>query len=197
MDEVIVQGMPELLRRYITEDCSIPASSFNLMPGDSLPDPARKLIYHHDDMTTTLASHYGSEIYIDKIQSIERGDVYLREVFLRTKNTDTVVEYGVIAIVLDSFDEEHRKVIEADHAPFGGLLHQFKIDFKSAPVCFFAISAEYLVDTPFKDLEGHTFYGRINQFLEPMDRPWRGSWKFSQKRTISSPAQSEPLIFLL
>lgn len=167
MDEVIVQGMPESLRRYILEDCSIPASSFKLMPGERLPDPARKLMYHYDDMTSTLAGYYGSEIYIDKIQSIERGDVYLREVFLRTRNSETVVEYGVIAIVLDSFDEEQRRIIEADCEPFGGLLHQFKIEFLSAPVCFFAICAEYLADTPFKELEGHIFYGRFNQLSRP------------------------------
>ena len=166
MEEVIVNGMPESLRRYIVEDCSIPAASFQIVPGEELPEPAKQLMFHDEDMTSTLARFYKSDIYIDKIQSIERGDVYLREVFLRTKRSDTVVEYGVIAIVLDSFDDAHRIVIEADEEPFGGLLHQFKIDFQSAPVCFFAISAECLVDTPFKDLEGHTFYGRFNQLTK-------------------------------
>ena len=163
MDEVIVQGMPESLRRYIIEDCSIPASSFKLMPGEFLPNPARKLMYHYDDMTSTLAGYYGSKIVIDRIQGVERDGVYFREVFLRAEKLDTVVEYGVIAIVLDSFEEEQRNVIEADQVPFGGLLHQFKINFQSKPVCFFAISAEHLVDTPFKELKGHTFYGRFNQ----------------------------------
>lgn len=163
MEEVIVNGMPESLRRYIVEDCSIPAASFRILPGEELPEPAKQLMFHDEDMTSTLARFYESDIYIDKIQSIERGDVYLREVFLRTKKADTVVEYGVIAIVLDSFDQEHREEIEADQEPFGGLLHKFNVEFQSAPVCFFAISAEYLAFTPFKDLEGHTFYGRFNQ----------------------------------
>jgi chorismate-pyruvate lyase len=167
MEEVIVNGMPESLRRYIVDDCSIPPSSFKLMPGDQLPEPARQLMFHDGDMTSTLAAYYGSEIKIDLIQGIERDEVYLREVFLRTKKSETVVEYGVIAIVLDSFDEAQRRIIEADREPFGGLLHQFNIEFLSAPVCFFAICAEYLADTPFKDLEGHIFYGRFNQLSRP------------------------------
>ncbi|MDG2166412.1 MAG: hypothetical protein P8L44_00610 [Opitutales bacterium] len=163
MEEVIVNGMPESLRRYIVEDCSIPAASFRILPGEELPEPARQLMFHDEDMTSTLARYYKSDIYIDKIQSLERGDVYLREVFLRTKKADTVLEYGVIAIVLDSSDQEHREEIEADQEPFGGLLHKFKVEFQSAPVCFFAISAGYIVLTATKDLENYTFYGRFNQ----------------------------------
>lgn len=166
MEEVIVQGMPESLRRYIVENCSIPASSFHLKSGEELPQPSRGLLFHDHDMTSTLADFHGSKLYVDRIQSLEIDDVYFREVFLRSKKTDGVVEYGVIAIVLKSFSEEERQVIEADLEPLGGLLHQFQIEFDSSPVCFFAISAEHLVDTPFKDLEGHTFYGRFNRLAK-------------------------------
>ncbi len=163
MEDVIVNGMPESLRRFIVEDCSIPAASFKILPGAELPEPAKQLMFHDEDMTSTLARFYDSQICVDKIQSIERGDVYLREVFLRTKRTHKVVEYGVIAIVLDSFDQEQQGVIKADKEPFGGLLHQFKIDFKSAPVCFFNISAEHLMDPTFEELTGSSFFGRFNR----------------------------------
>jgi len=166
MEEVIVQGMPESLRRYITEECSIPAAAFTIMPGEKLPDPDKKLLSPPNDMTSTLEQYHKTELYVERIQNFETEDVYLREVFLRTRNSDAVVEYGVIAIVLDSFTDDQRHVIYADYEPFGGLLHQFKIDFDSTPVCFFSILAEYLVDTPFKELEGHNFYGRFNQLTK-------------------------------
>ena len=62
MEEVIVNGMPESLRRYIVDDCSIPPSSFKLMPGDQLPEPARQLMFHDGDMTSTLAMALDSPI---------------------------------------------------------------------------------------------------------------------------------------
>lgn len=163
MEDVIVKGMPESLRRYIVEGCSIPASSFRLLPGEELPEPAKRLLFHGNDMTSTLAKYHGSPLYVDRIQNLELDDVYLREVFLRTVESDTVVEYGVIGIVLHSFTPEEQAVIEADREPLGGLLHRFNIQFKSTPVCYFSISAEYLVDTTFKDLKGHDFFGRFNK----------------------------------
>ena len=166
MDEVIVNGMPDSLRRYITEECSIPAAAFTIMPGEKLPEPEQKLLFHPNDMTSTLEQYLKSELYVERIQNLETEDVYLREVFLRTRDSDAVVEYGVIAIVLKSFTKDQHPVIHADYEPLGGLLHQFKIDFESTPVCFFSILAEYLVNTPFKELAGHVFYGRFNQLTK-------------------------------
>ena len=166
MDEVFVQGLPESLRRYIVENCSIPTSSFQWMAGHELPEPARSLLDHDHDMTSTLSTYHGSDLYVDRIQGLEINAVYFREVFLRTSKSRKVVEYGVIGITLNSFSAEQKREIRADQTPFGGLLHKFEIDFNSSPVCFFAISAEYLSDTPFKDLKGHTFYGRFNQLTK-------------------------------
>ena len=163
MNEVIVQGMPDSLRYYIIEECSIPATAFKLLPGEDLPEPARQLMNHPDDMTSTLEDYHGSKIHIDCLQHKALSDIYLREVFLRIEEGNAIVEYGVIAIVMESFTKDQQSVIEADYEPFGGLLNKFSIDFQSAPVCFFSISAEFLVDTPFKVLKGETFYGRFNQ----------------------------------
>lgn len=170
MDEVIVQGMPESLRQYITDDCSIPAAAFTLMPGEKLPQPAQKLLFHKQDMTSTLERFHNAQLYVDCIQRYEIDEIYLREVFLKTRDKDKVVEYGVIAIVLDNFSREQRLIIEADYEPFGGLLHKFGIEFKSAPVCFFSIHADYLEDTPFKRIKNCLLYGRFNSLSKPDGR---------------------------
>ncbi|MDA0348370.1 MAG: hypothetical protein O3C43_15780 [Verrucomicrobia bacterium] len=163
MNEVIVQGMPDSLRHFIIEECAIPATAFKILTGEELPEPSRQLMFHLHDMTSTLEKYHRSKIYIDCLQHKGLPDIYLREVFLRIAEGNAIVEYGVIAIVLDSFNRDQQSVIEADREPFGGLLKKFCIVFESAPVCFFSISAEYLVDTPFKELKGETFYGRFNK----------------------------------
>ncbi len=163
MDEVIVKGMPEALRYFIVSDCGIPVSAFHIIQGEDLPEPANQLLNHPVDMTSTLEKYHGSKLYVDCLRREISRRVYLREVFLKAQKDDAIVEYGVIAIVLDSFSDDQQKVIQAAKIPFGGLLHDFKIEFKSAPVCYFSISAEFLKDTPFRKLKGELFCGRFNQ----------------------------------
>lgn len=163
MDEVIVKGMPEALRYFIVSDCGIPVSAFNIIQGEDLPEPANELLNHPVDMTSTLERYHGSKLYVDCLRRDVSRRVYLREVFLRAQKDDAIVEYGVIAIVLDNFSNKQQEAIQAAEIPFGGLLHDFKIEFKSAPVCYFSISAGFLTDTPFRELEGEVFYGRFNQ----------------------------------
>lgn len=163
MDDLIVKGIPESLRRYITEDCGISPESISIIPGDKLPQPAKQLLYHDRDMTSTLERFHKSQIFVDCIQRYEIEGEYFREVYLKTRDTEAVVEYGVIAIVLSSFTREQCREIESDYEPFGGLLHQFEIQFVSSPVCFFSIQAETLVDTPFSELPGLILFGRFNR----------------------------------
>lgn len=170
MNDLIVKGIPEPLRRYISEDCGIPAEGFTIIPGERLPQPARQLLYHDRDMTSTLEKYYQSQIFVDCIQHYEIDGEYFREVYLKTRDTETIVEYGVIAIVLSSFSKEECREIESDYEPFGGLLHQFGIQFISSPVCFFSIQAEYLIDTSFSEMTGHMLFGRFNRLSRPDGR---------------------------
>ena len=71
MDEVIVNGMPESLRRYIIEECMIPAVAFNLLPEEKIPEPARSLLVHKHDMTSTLEKYHQGKLFVERIQKFE------------------------------------------------------------------------------------------------------------------------------
>ena len=111
-----------------------------------LPEPEHRLLVHSQDMTSTLASFHESPLRVEILQHQRENELYLREVFLRTIRSDTIVEYGVIAIALDQFTAPQQAAVEGGQIPLGGLLHRFKIPFESAPIGFFrASSASFTV----------------------------------------------------
>jgi hypothetical protein len=171
LEEAIAQGVPAEFWRFVSEACSVPADGFRMLEGSAVPEPARQLLVHRRDMTTTLAEFHGSELRVEIFQIQRREEIYLREVFLRTIAHGRVVEYGVIAVALDSFTPSQRQAIEAGRTPLGALLHQFKIPFVSAPIGFFAVEAQALTPARFASIEGPISYGRFNRLAKPTGEP--------------------------
>jgi hypothetical protein len=141
----------------------MPATAFALRPGPEMPDPARRLLVHSRDMTTTLATYHESLIRIEVLRWQEIDGWYLREVFLRAVSGGTIVEYGVVAIDLAQFNPRQRDVIRAGQAPLGNLLHRFEIPFVSSPIAFFAVAGADLAATPLAPAAGTTCHGRFNR----------------------------------
>jgi hypothetical protein len=168
---VLAQRVPEALWNFLREDCRLPSSTFQLRPGPELPEPARQLLVHSRDMTSTLATYHESLLRVEKLQSCEREGFYLREVLLRTLNADTIVEYGVIVIDFRQFSAWQQDTIRAGQAPLGGLLHRFEIPFVSTPIGFFAASGQTLAATRLAPPAGATCYGRFNRLARESGEP--------------------------
>jgi hypothetical protein len=171
LEHVIAQGLPVALRTFIHERCRIPADAFCPLPGSSLPEPARQLLDHRQDMTSTLATFHESPLGVNVLQWQRSHDLYLREVFLRTTSTGMIVEYGVIAIALEHFPVEAQEAIQAGRVPLGGLLHRVKIPFESAPIGFFSISGAALGATPLRPASDVTCHGRFNRLTKSTGEP--------------------------
>lgn len=168
---MIVPGVPETLWNFIREGCRIPAGAFHALPAGQLPEPAKQLLVHSRDMTSTLATFHESLLRVEVLQQRALGELYLREVFLRTVATGAIVEYGVIAIALEQFTLEQQQAIAAGQLPLGAVLHRFKIPFASAPIGFFSISATALAGTPLAPPGGVACYGRFNRLAKPTGEP--------------------------
>jgi chorismate-pyruvate lyase len=171
MDQIIVRGIPETLWNFAGSACHISAETLQSMPGDTLPEPARQLLVHQRDMTSTLSAFHGSSLRVDVLQQRRIDGLYLREVFLRTHAADAIVEYGVIAIALEQFTPAQQDAIQAGQVPLGSLLHRFEIEFDSSPVCFFSIPANTGAQTPLAALKGATCFGRFNRLATPAGAP--------------------------
>ena len=171
MNEHLSQAIPETLWSFMRESCHVDQAAFRGVSPGKMPDRERHLLVHSRDMTTTLATFHESSLRVEILQCRRMEEFYLREVFLRTHATHTIVEYGVIGIALDQFTIEQREVIEEGQTPLGALLHRFQIPFVSAPIQFVAISAEALGATLLAAPAGTTCYGRFNRLSKPTGEP--------------------------
>lgn len=171
MEQVIAGGVPESLLKFIRQSCSLPVEALQPIPPADLPEPARRLLVHPHDMTSTLADFHGSALQVEILQQRRQAETYLREVFLRTRSAGVVVEYGVIAIALGQFTPAQQEAIQAGQTPLGGLLHQFQIPFESAPIGYFSVATASLAATHRAALNGPTCFGRFNQLAKPAGEP--------------------------
>ncbi len=168
---ILADRVPDSLWKFLREDCGLPPEAFQLRPGPELPEPARRLLVHSRDMTTTLATYHGSLLRVEKLQSSEREGLYLREVLLRTLTGGTAVEYGVIVIAFGQFSAWQQEAVRAAQAPLGGLLHRFEIPFVSTPIGFFSIAAERLAAKGLAAPPGVRCFGRFNRLARESGEP--------------------------
>lgn len=171
VEQAVAEDLPEILQKYLRETCGLRVDAFRPRLGAELPEPERSLLVHGNDMTSTLAAFHGSALRVEVLQKARRDTLYLREVFLRTEDGDRIVEYGVIAIALSQFSPPQQELILAGKIPLGALLHRFKIGFVSAPIGFFAVTAEDLADTPMNTPAGTTCCGRFNRLSTQRGEP--------------------------
>lgn len=137
--------------------------------GPAMPRPYRDLLVHEGDMTQRLEHHYRDAILLKALHVIREPDQLLRKVIL-TDSTGRLVEFGVIRIFLDAFDEEVRPLVESCRYPLGGLLARFSIPRRSDLQGFFSIDS----DTNLNQIMGLTqttrLYGRLNRLVTDADR---------------------------
>ena len=163
MPRLLAPDLPSTLQAFMRDQCHLSPTRFQPLPGDRVPQPARQLLVHDRDMTTTLATFHESPLRVEILQSLITDGLYIREVFLRTTASDTIVEYGVIGIALEQFTPEQQHAITSGAAPLGALLHRFQIPFVSAPIGFFAVCGEALAATPLRPPKSSTCHGRFNR----------------------------------
>lgn len=171
MPATLAPDLPETLQRFILRACHLSPEAFRPLPGEQVPEPARRLLVHRQDMTSTLAAFHESPISVEVLQSQRHEDGYLREVFLRSASTGAIVEYGVLAVALEQYTPEQRAAIVGGVAPLGALLHRFAIPFVSAPIGYFAIAGADLAATPFRVAPAATCHGRFNRLAKPTGEP--------------------------
>lgn len=131
-----------------------------------LPEPARSLLVHQRDMTSTLARFHGSAITLDVRARELRDDQLLREVTLRRASDAGAVEYGAIRIELEIFEGEAREKIESGAAPLGELIETYVENYRSAPRGYFRVVSDAVMASALEVEEGIELYGRSNELSD-------------------------------
>lgn len=142
-----------------------------VIPGENMPEPYRKLLVHEGDMTPALEAFYEAPIHLEVLRSEERNSFYYREVVLITDDENERVEFGAIKISLDRFPPPARKEILAARLPLGTILAKYRIAHTSRPKAFLRIVTDDFINQALGITGERILYGRRNTLSNPAKEP--------------------------
>jgi len=139
--------------------------------GEAVPQPYKRLLVHHDDMTPTLEKFHGRDIHLGLMGRRRKGNSYFREVVLLLDGTDQPVEFGAIKIYLSRFAPEARRQILDEVRPLGHIMHQCGIKHSSRPWAFLRLASDHFINEALGLTGANVLYGRSNTLFDPQERP--------------------------
>jgi chorismate-pyruvate lyase len=143
-------------------DAGRPLPSVRVVSESELPEPQRRLLAHHADMTRTLEAFHGDSIHLE-VKSCEiRGDELWREVVLTLDASGRPVEFGAIRIWVDRFPATSRDEIRACRRPLGAILNASGMAYTSRPTAFLALEPDAFISKALALATTTTLYGRRN-----------------------------------
>lgn len=131
-----------------------------------IPFPYRTLLVHENDMTLTLERHFGGPVALRPLSTVASGAWYLRRVLLVQAYSGRPVEMGAIRLRLNAFKPRLRAQILRNEIPFGRLLRDAGVDFKSQPRVFLEIEPNPEMMGVFWMREPRTLYGRQTEAFQ-------------------------------
>ncbi len=141
-------------------------ADLTFLSADDMPEPEKSLLVHDDDMTGTLRRFFKDDIVVEALRVESRHGQYFREVILWTRDGRKRVTYGAIQIKLELLPLEMQKEILKGEKPFGGLLQDYEIGYRSAPCGFFCLEADNSLIEGLALQEPENVFGRVNQIFD-------------------------------
>lgn len=151
---------------YFYEKAGLALPDFRFLEGKEVPYPYRSLLVHTNDMTPTLAAFHHSKLYLEVHEHESTETFVMRLVTLHAASSDVPVEYGAIAIQLAGLPPEVAEEVVAGRKPLGGLLGEYGVEHRGAPVAYFSVPADELIAKALGSRVGEILYGRCNQLLD-------------------------------
>jgi chorismate-pyruvate lyase len=133
-----------------------------MLDGHEVPEPAKQLLVHENDMTPTLIDFFQDEIYLTVLHQEEEHLVIKREVILHLMGCKSPVEFGAIKIDISCMPDHVRNTIREGKKPLGGILAEYNIIHTSHPSGFFEVSSDDVMRRAFSFQDKPVLYGRCN-----------------------------------
>lgn len=136
----------------------------------AMPDAARALLVHDNDMTPTLERWYGDEMTLRTLDRHVSEKTLSRMVVLETVCDSTPAEFGMIRIHLDRFADVAREEIIDCHIPLGTILGRRKITHTCQVGGYISIASDALMNRALDLNESTQLWGRCNLLLDQSNR---------------------------
>ncbi|MGF1448889.1 MAG: hypothetical protein ACFB20_05685 [Opitutales bacterium] len=132
------------------------------VPASDLPEHFRYLLDHDSDMTSKLESFHASAIGLLLLHQHSEAPWLEREVVLFRESDQAPVEYGAIAICLQALPEKGQEAVRAARMPFGAILRECEVEYRSHPSRFFEGEAGGSIAESLQVAAGTPTWGRCN-----------------------------------
>jgi chorismate-pyruvate lyase len=157
---------PELLfpMDHLYRQSGLPVPSARRVDPVDIPPPFRTLLVHEQHMTFALEEHWGPVILRVLGTIVEEG-AFFRRVVLAQEYTARPVIMGALRIDLDAFERPVRTRIVQNRVPFGRVLREAGIQYRSRPRAFFSVVPNSEMLGVFWMREPRALYGRRTEML--------------------------------
>lgn len=143
------------------EDRLIPPD-MEVVPAESMPEPYRRLLVHHDHMTLTLEERYGVPVHLRVLDRRLLGNDYARSLVLTVEPGNRVVLLGRMRFQLEYCQTAVRKKIIEEGAPLGRILIEHDVLRSIEPELYLRVPLTAELRELFQVGEEHrSTYGRM------------------------------------
>lgn len=134
---------------------------YEVIPGDSMPEPYRGLLVHEHHMTVTVEAFHHAPVNVWILERQSQEPHYARKILLALHGSDKVVQFGIVRINLDMTSPEVRAAILGGRIPLGRVLIARNVLRRIEPTAFLKIrpNAEQLAW--FRVESAEALYGRL------------------------------------
>ncbi len=127
---------------------------------EAVPGAFHDLLVHETHMTPRLARFHGGPVSLEVLTHQTRGEVYTREILLRTSG-GAVVEFGIVRLNLTCTTNEVAEAILARETPLGDILNQHRVLTRVKPRWYVRFEPAGVLADHFGRSVGTALYGRV------------------------------------
>ncbi len=114
-------------------------SSYTAVAAESLEEPYRTLLVHHDHMTAVLLAYYGRSVDLHVLCRTQDADLYTRSILLTAHDSEQVIETGIVRINLGLLSAAVRQEIMDAKKPLGSILIEHDVLRRIEPKWYFRL----------------------------------------------------------
>jgi chorismate-pyruvate lyase len=94
---------------------------------ESVPEPYRRLLAHHEHMTVSVEKYHGCAVDVEVLEAKQGGDFYFRKIILHRQSNHRPVLFGIPRLNLRLLADDVRREIQSQLAPLGRVLIQHNV----------------------------------------------------------------------
>jgi len=96
--------------------------AFEEVLAESMPEPYRRLLAHHEHITVAVERHHGCPVDVEVLTARQSGDYYSRKIVLHRQSDRLTVLFGIPRLNLRLVDDDVRREILSENKPLGRVL---------------------------------------------------------------------------